>query len=127
MKAKYIFILLLLPAIAGYNSLLSQRNQNNYSFKDLYVFTSALPTEHKRSENLIDKFNTLRILEGLPSIRHDTVLDNISKILLIDETRSFKKAQDVYNEDSVRLLLYEKGIISVRDITESETGIYYSI
>ena len=79
----------------------------------------------KRSKNLIDRFNTLRALDGLQSIEHDTILDNICKILLTDETKIYRKSAGVYDEDSVRLLLCEKGIIDyryeIKEISDKDT------
>jgi len=118
MKAKYIFIIILLSVMTGYNSLLSQDNNS---------VATDLSMDSKRSKNLINRFNTLRASEGLPSIEHDTVLANIGKILLTDETKTFRKSEGVYDEDSVRLLLlYEKGIIDyqyeIKEISDKDTA-----
>jgi len=128
MNTKYTFIVLLL-IITGCVGLLSQND--NFNPTDLSI-------DSKQSKNLIDRFNTLRSLENLPIIKHDTVLDNISRILLTDNRnnchllqqeyfpQSYRKSAGVYDEDSVRLLLYNSGIIDyqyeIQEIPDKDTA-----
>lgn len=89
---------------------------------------TATPTEHSHSAMLIDRFNTLRELNNLGKIEHDTILDNISKILMANQF--LKNAEGVYNEDSVRLLLYKNGVIdyhyTIQETLDIDTVIVYS-
>ena len=115
MKFKYVFIMTVLLAMTVCGNLLSQNNNSTQT---------NLSANHKQSKNLIDRFNKFRALENLQSIEHDTILDNVSKILLTDKT--FKKSKGIYNEDSVRLLLYRSGIIDyqyeIQEISDKDTA-----
>ena len=100
---KYINILflILIPCILNSQNLLesSQKMDNR-----------------NRSKQLIERFNKLRTAKNLKSFQHDTLLDNISNILINEERF---KVNNTYKEDSVRLLLYKKGIIDYQyEITE---------
>ena len=106
MKAKYIFIIILLSVMTGYTILLSLKNNHSD--------TTDLSTDSERSKNLIDRFNVLRTQIGRPIIVHDTVIDNICKILLTDETKTFRRWTNYYIRDSVGLLLLKKGIPDYR-------------
>jgi hypothetical protein len=116
MKGKHILIVIFLALMTGYNIILSQDNND---------VTSDLSIDSKQSKNLIDRYNSLRTSKGLPSIKHDTVLDNICKALLTDETKTFRKSADVYDEASVRLFLCENGILDyqyeIKEISDNDT------
>ncbi len=110
MKAKYIFIITLLSTIIGLSDVFSQNNITN--------------ADYKQSKNLIDRYNKLRTLDNLPSTEHDTILDNVSKLLLTNKT--YKNSAGTYYEDSVRLLLYNNGIIDyqyeIQEISDKDTS-----
>jgi len=109
MKAKSIFIVILLLAITGLVGLLSQN--------------SNVTDNQGQSINPIDSVNTLHPTDNLESIEQDTVLDKISKILLTN--KSYKNSAGVYNEDSIRSLLYRSGIIDyqyeIQEISDKDT------
>ena len=133
MNTKYTFIIVLLLTITGCVGLLSQ-NDN--------FITTDLSINSKQSKNLIDRFNTLRAMDNLESIKHDTILDNICKILLTDNRnncnlvlkeyfpQSYRKSAGVYDEDSVRLLLYNSGIIDyqyeIQEVSNKDTANVFS-
>lgn len=117
MKATFIFIIMLLMIMSWIYSPLSQNQKS---------VPSEFLVNHKQSRMLIDRFNALRKVKNLQRIEHDTVLDNIAKILLTDKTKSYRKSTNVYNEDSVRLLFYNKGIIDyqyeIKEISDRDTA-----
>jgi len=122
MKAKSILIITLSLIITGFSCLFSQNGNS--------TITADLPVNSKQSKNLIDRFNALRASDNLQSIKHDSVLDNISKKLLTDKTyrksKKSRKTAGVFDEDSVRLLLYKSGIIDyqyeVQEILDKDTA-----
>ena len=95
--------------ITGIVGLLSQNNS----------FTTD---NLKQSANPIDSAN-INVMDNLESIEQDTVLDNISKILLTN--KAYKNSAGVYNEDSIRSLLYRNGIIDyqyeIQEISNKDT------
>lgn len=117
MKATYFSIIVLLMIMIW---IYSPSSQNQKSVQSDFL------VNHKQSKLLIDRFNTLRKLENLQRIEHDTVLDDIGKVLLTDKTKIYRKSTNVYNEDSVRLLLYNKGIIDyqyeIKEISDRDTA-----
>jgi hypothetical protein len=108
---------MLLSAITGYGAVLSQNDK---------PITPDLSIDSKQSKNLINWYNTLRASKGLQSIEHDSILDNICKILLMDECKIYRKSKNVYSEDSVRLLLRRNGIwdyqYEVTEISDIDTA-----
>ena len=89
---------------------------------------SGNSVNHKQSKKLIDRFNMLRAMDNLESIEQDTILDNISKILLTNKT--YKNSAGVYNEDSVRSLLYRNGIIDyqyeIQEVSDKDTATVFN-
>ena len=127
MKTKSIFIIILLLMMTGFDSISQTDN----------------PINHKQSKKLIDRFNTLRAKDNLESIQQDTVLDNICKILLTDNRnnsqlvllqehfpQSYRKSTGVYDEDSVRFLLRECGIIDyhyeIQEASDKDTAAVFN-
>ena len=64
---------------------------------------------HSRSNQIIERYNRLRIKRSIPAIQQDTLLDNIAR--KIQSNKKFRKSLNVYNEESIREMLYENGII----------------
>ena len=88
---------------------------------------SYITDNRKQNTNPIDSVNTLCAmdnLESIESIEQDTVLNNISKILLTNKT--YKNSAGVYNEDSIRSLLYRSGIIDyqyeIQEVSDKDTA-----
>lgn len=117
MKVTY-FSIIVLQMIMTWIYSLSYQNQKSVP--------SDFLVNHKQSELLIDRFNALRQVENLQHIEHDTVLDDIGKVLLTDKTKIYRKSTNVYNEDSVRLLFYNKGIIDyqyeIKEMSDRDTA-----
>ncbi len=117
MKATYFSIIVLLMIMT---CIYSPSSQNQKSVPSDFL------VNHKQSKLLIDRFNALRKVENLQRIEHDTVLDDIGKILLTDKPKIYRKSTNVYNVDSVRLLLYNKGIIDyqyeIKEISDRDTA-----
>jgi len=85
-------------------------------------------TKHSQSKMLIDRYNILRTEKKLPIIIQDTILDSICKILITNN--QYKNRNNIFNEDSVRQLLYRNNIIDyqyeIKEISVSDTANTYN-
>ena len=64
---------------------------------------------HSRSNQIIERYNRLRIKRSIPAIQQDTLLDNIAR--KIQSNKKFRKSLNVYTEETIREMLSENGII----------------
>jgi len=64
---------------------------------------------HDLSRQIIEHYNRLRIKKSIPGIQHEILLDEIA--MKIQLNKEFIKSLNVYNEKSIRELLYKYGII----------------
>ena len=94
MKKIKLIILFLIPIILGAQivkaSTLQKRNQDI-------------------SKYLIERYNKLRSKRNLSYIQHDTILDNVA--MEIQSNRKYRKSMNLFNENSIRFLLYNRGVI----------------
>lgn len=64
-------------------------------------------SDNSQSNVLFDNCNKQRLKNNLNVVYHDTILDNICKVLLLQNM----KKNNTYNVDSIHLLFYKNGII----------------
>lgn len=65
------------------------------------------------SKRLIEHYNKLRSLKSLPQIKHDSILDDVTNEVFSNELK-YRKSFNSFNEDSIRFLLRNKGIIDYK-------------
>lgn len=74
---------------------------------------------HSRSKQLTNYFNELRRIKYFPEIEHDSIIDNVTNKILLND-RKYRNSTNAFNEDSVRYLLFNEGIIDYKiEIKES--------
>jgi hypothetical protein len=91
---KYLFVLLIL------------------SFFSCFLFAQK-PNDTDNSKRLIERYNKLRSLKSLPQIKHDSILDIVTNEVFANDIK-YRKSFNSFNEDSIRFLLYNKGIIDYK-------------
>ena len=78
----------------------------------------------ENSKRLIEHYNQLRSLKSLPQIKHDSILDIVTNEIFSNDIK-YRKSINSFNEDSIRFLLYDKGIIDYKyeliEITDNDT------
>lgn len=67
----------------------------------------------ENSKRLIEHYNKLRSLKSLPPIKHDSILDDVTNEVLTPDIK-YRKSFNSFNEDSIRFLLYNKGILDYK-------------
>jgi len=100
-----IFISIILSAQALKASTLQKRNQDI-------------------SKQLIERYNKLRSKRSLPCIMRDSVIDDVTNEILFD--KRYRKSANEYNEDSIRFLFYNKGMMDykfeTKEILDKDTS-----
>jgi len=112
-KIKYfICILFFIPIILSAQTLIETPQQKD---------------NLNHSKQLIERYNKLRIKRVLSNIQHDTILDNIT--MEIQSNRKYRKSMNLFNEDSIRLLLHKKGITDyqyeIKEVLDKDTASSY--
>lgn len=78
---------------------------------------------HQQSKLLIDRFNKIRQAKKMNEIVQDTTLDNICRTLITNKT--YRNLDNTFNENSVRHLLYENGVIDyqyeINEVPDKDT------
>lgn len=62
-----------------------------------------------RSQQIIERYNRLRIKRSIPVVYHEPLLDDIAMKIL--SNKKFRKSLNGYNEEAIREILYKYGII----------------
>lgn len=77
-----------------------------------------------RSGTLIKQYNTLRKLQHLPALKHDTVLDRICSTLISNPI--YRNKNNQFNSDSIHSLIHKNGLIDyqyeIREFTDKDTA-----
>ncbi len=101
-----LYVLCILPLI-----LFSQRNDT-----------------YNRSKQLIDRYNKIRIIKSLPIIQHDTILDDVTTEILLN--KKYRKSDNTFNEDSIRYLFYNSGVMDYKyeilEILDKDTSAVFN-
>ncbi|GEM_PF-2303550 len=84
-----------------------------FLFAQQPISLSIQKNETDNSRRLIEYYNKLRSLKSLPQIKHDSLLDIVTNEVLSHDIK-YRKSFNSFNEDSIRLLLYNKGIIDYK-------------
>lgn len=82
---------------------------NADSTADIDINVADCKVDHQQSQLLVDRFNEVRQANGIPLLLHDTILDNICRLLVTN--KAYLNNNTAFREDSVRQLLYVNGII----------------
>lgn len=82
------------------------------SFFPYFLFAQK-PNDTENGKRIIEHFNKLRGLKSLPHIKYDSILDIVTNEVFSHDIK-YRKSFNSFNEDSVRLLLYNKGIIDYK-------------
>jgi len=76
------------------------------------------------SKRLIENYNRLRSLKSLHQIKHDSILDDVTNEVFANDIK-YRESFNSFNEDSIRYLLYNKGIIDYKyeliEIADNDT------
>lgn len=67
----------------------------------------------ENSKRIIEHYNKLRSLKSLSPIKHDSILDDVTNEVFTHDMK-YRKSFNSFNEDSIRFLLYDKGIIDYK-------------
>jgi len=85
-----------------------------------YFLFAQNPLDHsiqknntENSKRLIERYNKLRSLKSLPQIKHDSILDDVTNEVFANDIK-YRESFNSFNEDSIRFLLYNKGIIDYK-------------
>lgn len=65
-----------------------------------------------RSVQLIERYNKLRSSRSLPIIKRDSLMDDVTNEILIN--KKYRKSASEFNEDSIRSLFYDKGVMDYK-------------
>lgn len=107
-----ILILCLIPCILDAQSLMESSQQKNKN----------------RSVQLIERYNKLRSSRSLSIINRDSVIDDVTNEILLD--KKYRKSTSEFNEDSIRSLFYDKGVMDykfeIKEISDKDTSVTFN-
>lgn len=96
---------------------------NSKSIPNSDIIVTDIGVDYQQSKILIERFNRLREINKLNRIIQDTILDDICRTLV--SNWSYRNNDNSFKEDSVRKLLYEKGIIDyqyeIKEFSDKDT------
>ena len=109
---RYLYILTIF--YLSFHFLIAQNIQN----------TSIKQNNAFNSKRLIEYYNKIRKVKSLPEITHDSLLDIVSNEVILND-KKYRKSTNSFNEDSIRLLFYNKGVIDYKyelfEVADSDT------
>jgi len=95
-----------------------------FLFAQQPISLSIQKNETVNSRRLIEHYNKLRSLKSLPQIKHDSILDSVTNEVLSNDIK-YRKSFNSFNEDAIRNLLFNKGIIDykydIMEISDNDT------
>jgi len=76
------------------------------------IIKASTLQKQNRSKQLIERYNELRNNRSLPNINSDSIIDDAANEILID--KRYRKLSNEFDEDSIRLLFFNKGVIDYK-------------
>lgn len=114
MNLKYISIIILTLSMS-FCTVSSQDNNKKIS-------------DQSRSKQLIKRYNKLRSSRSLPKIKRDSIIDDVTNEILLD--KKYRKSNNEFNEDSIRSLFYNRGVIDykyeIKEILDKDTNTVFN-